>query len=78
MLSKQTTKRNYLIELIFIVLCADWSAWEFQEVLNNFPFSNFFKQVDGKNWQLHLQMLGQGMFWGLKITERSHASRFNK
>jgi len=31
MLSKQTTKRNYLIELIFIVLCADWSAWEFQE-----------------------------------------------
>ena len=29
MLSKQTTKRNYLIELIFIVLCGDWSAWQF-------------------------------------------------
>jgi hypothetical protein len=25
---------------------------------------------------LHL-LLSQGMFWGLKITERSHASRFN-
>jgi hypothetical protein len=25
-LSKQATKRDYLIELIFIVLCDDWSA----------------------------------------------------
>ena len=25
-----------------------------QEVLNEFPSSNFFKQVDGKNWGLHL------------------------
>jgi hypothetical protein len=30
-LSKQISKRNYKIELIFIALCADWSAWEFQE-----------------------------------------------
>ena len=26
---------------------------------------------------LHLLMFGQGMFWGLKIIERSNASRFN-
>ncbi len=25
----------------------------------------------------HLPMLGQGMFWGLKINERSQASRFH-
>jgi len=45
MLSKQTTKRNYLIELIFIVLCADWSAWEFQEeVLGNGGVNNTYKE----------------------------------
>ena len=31
MLSKQISKRDYKIELIFIVLCADLSAWKFQE-----------------------------------------------
>jgi len=41
MLSKQTIKRNYLIELIFIVLCADWSAWEFQEEANTPAKKNF-------------------------------------
>jgi len=31
-LSKQISKELlYPIKLIFILLCADWSAWEFQE-----------------------------------------------
>ena len=28
------------------------------EVLNDFPFSNFFKEVDGKNWRLHKSCSG--------------------
>jgi hypothetical protein len=33
-LSKQISKELlYPIKLIFILLCADWSAWEFQEVI---------------------------------------------
>lgn len=41
MLSKQTTKRNYPIELILIVLCADWSAWQFQEELHSLSYGSF-------------------------------------
>jgi hypothetical protein len=42
-----------------------------QEVLNDFPFSNFFKQVDGKNWRLHLLILSLRQLWEVTITDRN-------
>jgi hypothetical protein len=39
-LSKQISKELlYPIKLIFILLCADWSAWEFQKVTHRPAFS---------------------------------------
>jgi hypothetical protein len=43
-LSKQISKELlYPIKLIFILLCADWSAWEFQEGTNEISLYQFFK-----------------------------------
>jgi len=58
-LSKQISKELlYPIKLIFILLCADWSAWEFQEEVNNALSSlgphNSFKV------NLHLQNISLG------------------
>jgi hypothetical protein len=39
----------------------------FQEVLNDSPFSNLLKQVDGKNWRLHLQVNNRNDIQELKI-----------
>jgi hypothetical protein len=44
-LSKQISKELlYPIKLIFILLCADWSAWEFQEEANEISLYQFFKK----------------------------------
>jgi hypothetical protein len=51
-LSKQISKELlYPIKLIFILLCADWSAWEFQEELTT-ALDNVWKV---KSWLSQLR-----------------------
>jgi len=45
---------------------------DFQEALNNFLFSNFFKEVDDKNWRLHLLLFNRGMLQESKSCDRNH------
>ena len=44
-----------------------------KEVLNDFPFSNFLKQADGRNWRVHLQMSAFDKSEGLNIMHRKQA-----
>ena len=60
-LTRKGDCENYLLTII------DWNLVQQQkflaleeEVLNEISFTKFLKQVDGKNWRLHL-LLSQGM-----------------
>ena len=39
-----------------------------EEVINDFPFCNFLKGVDGKNWRLHLRICKYSRTRELMIT----------
>ena len=54
------------------------TSGRFQEVLNDFPFSNFLKQVDGENWRLHLLLFNAINIQALRITSRKVEGSINK
>ena len=48
-------EKNRLLPIEIKHTLPNWGLVDYKEVLNDFPFSNSLKQVDGKNWRLHLQ-----------------------